>query len=278
MSSLDRKTLVSGSLKDGLVVGIALAGHIVIAIHQSAFNMNLYFGPFTERLGFPLCVSRIDNVKESIITTFYHIQSFFQHLTLLGARNQIISCTPGYIKCSIRRHIRIHKHIQRFVCLGIDSCRIAHIRATRTTQLIIPIESITIGTIAVNTEILFVGNPILVFQFQGYTDHITGHPAFLHRGRELLIGHTLVFVFQLRTGSILKPSIIKLVDYITRILIFLRIKSIQCTRDGTILFPVRSLVFIQHTLIDTDGRPCRKDISIQGWGCLRLNIGIPDIR
>ena len=164
--------------KNSLVVAITLASHIVVTIHDSAFDVNLHLGPFVEGFGHRLRVGSINNVEESTFPAIHHIQTLLEHLTLSGTRNKVVACTTGHIECCSRRNILIHKDIERVVVLRIDAGRIAHIRASGCPQLTVPIACVAIGFVVVDAEILLVSSPTFVLQLEGYGNHIRRHSSF----------------------------------------------------------------------------------------------------
>ena len=97
LPALDGEPFVRGFGEDCLVVCVALACHIVVTIHDTSLDVNLYVGPLAEGLGHRLRVGRINNIEEGIRFAVHNVQSLLKHLALLGRRDEVVACTTGYV-------------------------------------------------------------------------------------------------------------------------------------------------------------------------------------
>ena len=230
-----------GRLQQRLVVGVAVAGDVIVAVHLAALDMDLDVGPLAERLGHGLGVGDIEDVVERILPAGDDVEAFHQPLSRLGTGDELVLDASCGVQRGVGGYVAVNEDIELVaIFLSVDTRWVAHVGAAGTHHLVVPIAGIAISLIAVDAEVLLVGGPGAVLDLEGNGRHEIGQTRIFHGGGQRLVAHGLILGLQLRAGSILEIGAAEPVDDIGRVL-FLGIGFLEVAHE-VILLPVRGLV------------------------------------
>ena len=251
-----------GSCEEGTIVLVAVACHVVVAVHGAALDVDFDVGPLGESLGHRARVCGIDNVVERVLGAVDDVQTLLEAGAGLRIGDEVVAHAAGDVEGGVVRHVLIHEDVERFEVFGIDACGVAHERASAAAHLVVPVVGVAEGFVALDAEVLFVGCPVVVLQLDRYVGHEDRHAALGHCRFQFIVAHAAILGLQYRAGSILEPRAAQLVDDGGGIALHGEV-VFQLADDVAVRLPARLLIVVEHLGIDTDGGIRGEEV---GWG------------
>ena len=231
---------MGGGFQQSLVVGVAVASHVVVSVDDPAFDVYFQAGPLAEHLRLGLGVGCVEDIVEGVGHPVDDVQSFLQLGARFGIRDEVIVHASGDVEGGISRYVVIDEDVEGFESSAIDARWVSHIRTAGALHLCVPVGGVAEGCVAVDAEFLLVGGPQPVLHLHGNFRHVFWHSGFGHGGRQCVVAHGLAIGFQLGAGGIFEEVAAELVDRVA-LVVFHRVGVFQFAPEGELL-PVRSLV------------------------------------